>query len=142
MPNAYGQPRTAERDVAATYRMRRDEKERLRREAAELGLTAQQLFELRMFGQAKPVGVAIGMLVGELRWLLDVGHFTSLGRARRFVTSGLPTEGVHDVAKEADADMAGLASPMARPQRVWGKPRSTPDVPGSGQRAVTTFVRV
>ena len=56
MPNAYGEPRSVDRDVAATYRMTRSEKERIRREAAELGLTGQQLFELRMFGQAKPVG--------------------------------------------------------------------------------------
>lgn len=48
--------RSDDREVAATYRMTRDEKQRLRREAAELGLTLQQLFELRMFGQAKPVG--------------------------------------------------------------------------------------
>lgn len=56
MPNAYGEPRSVDRDVAATYRMTRADKERIRREAADLGLTAQQLFELRMFGQAKPVG--------------------------------------------------------------------------------------
>lgn len=48
--------RSDEREVASTYRMTRAEKQRLRREAAELGLTGQQLFELRMFGHAKPVG--------------------------------------------------------------------------------------
>lgn len=56
MPNAYGERRSETRDVAATYRMTRQEKEFLRQEAARLGLTAQQLFELRMFGEAKPVG--------------------------------------------------------------------------------------
>lgn len=45
-----------EREIAATYRMTRAEKEHIKREAASLGLTGQQLFELRMFGQAKPVG--------------------------------------------------------------------------------------
>lgn len=45
-----------EREIAATYRMTRAEKDRIKREAAEMGLTGQQLFELRMFGQAKPVG--------------------------------------------------------------------------------------
>ncbi len=48
--------RSDEREIAATYRMTRAEKQRLRQEAAELGLTGQQLFELRMFGRAKPVG--------------------------------------------------------------------------------------
>ena len=48
--------RSDDREVAATYRMTRAEKESIRREAAELGLSGQQLFELRMFGQAKPVG--------------------------------------------------------------------------------------
>lgn len=54
--NSLGEARSAERDTAATYRMTKAEKERLRREADELEMTAQQLFELRMFGQAKPVG--------------------------------------------------------------------------------------
>jgi hypothetical protein len=56
MPNAYGEPRSVDRDVAATYRMTSEERAKIRREAAELGLTGQQLFELRMFGRAKPVG--------------------------------------------------------------------------------------
>jgi hypothetical protein len=56
MPNAYGERRSVERFTAATYRMTEAEKARIRREAADLGLTNQQLFELRMFGQAKPVG--------------------------------------------------------------------------------------
>lgn len=47
--------RSAEREMSATYRMTRDEKQRLRHEAEAMGLTSQQLFELRMFGQAKPV---------------------------------------------------------------------------------------
>lgn len=44
------------RDVSGTYRMTRSDKARIKHEAAELGLTVQQLFELRMFGHAKPVG--------------------------------------------------------------------------------------
>lgn len=48
--------RSAERETHATYRMSKAEKERLRREADELGLTALQLFQLRMFGEAQPVG--------------------------------------------------------------------------------------
>lgn len=54
--NSLGEARSAERDVAATYRMTKAEKEHLRSEADKLGLTAQQLFELRMLGAAKPVG--------------------------------------------------------------------------------------
>lgn len=54
--NSLGEARSAERDTAATYRMTKAEKARLRREADELEMTSQQLFELRMFGQAKPVG--------------------------------------------------------------------------------------
>ena len=42
-------------DCSDTYRLTRAEKERLAREAASLGLTKQQLFELRMLGEAKPV---------------------------------------------------------------------------------------
>ena len=43
-------------EAAAIYRMHRADKERLRSEAAAAGLTMQQLFELRMFGEARPVG--------------------------------------------------------------------------------------
>ncbi len=35
-----------------------------------------------------------------------------------------------------------MRSRPARPQRTWGKPRSTVEVDGSGQREVTTLVRV
>jgi hypothetical protein len=56
MPNVYGEARGVDRDAAATYRMTRKEKDKLSREAAELGLTNQQLFELRMLGHAKPLG--------------------------------------------------------------------------------------
>ena len=48
--------RSDAREIAATYRMPRADKERLRCEAAAAGLTMQQLFELRMFGEARPVG--------------------------------------------------------------------------------------
>ncbi|MGI8682373.1 MAG: hypothetical protein ACR2JO_09680 [Mycobacteriales bacterium] len=56
MTNAYGEPRSSERDVAMTFRMTRAERERLRVEATEAGLTTQQLWELRMLGAAKPRG--------------------------------------------------------------------------------------
>ena len=46
--------RSDARAAAAIYRMHRADKERLRCEAAAAGLTMQQLFELRMFGEARP----------------------------------------------------------------------------------------
>lgn len=55
MHEVISQPREP-RDVSGTYRMTRSEKARMKREASELGLTVQQLFELRMFGAAKPIG--------------------------------------------------------------------------------------
>lgn len=51
---AYGEHRSNAREDAATFRMTTDEKARLKAEAAAAGLTFQQLFELRMLGQAKP----------------------------------------------------------------------------------------
>jgi len=56
MANAYGEFRGPERHVSLTFRMSVDERVRLREEATKAGLTAQQLFELRMLGAAKPVG--------------------------------------------------------------------------------------
>jgi hypothetical protein len=56
MPNAYGELRSTDREVAVTYRLTRANKERIQREAKELGLTGTQLFELRMFGAANPTG--------------------------------------------------------------------------------------
>jgi len=44
------------REQAATFRMTRADKTRLRQDAADAGLTLQQLFELRMLGEARPVG--------------------------------------------------------------------------------------
>lgn len=41
--------------VGVQFRVTAEDRERLRREAAEAGLTQTQLFELRMFGAAKPV---------------------------------------------------------------------------------------
>lgn len=38
----------------ATFRMSATERARLKQEAAGLGLTFQQLFELRMLGEVKP----------------------------------------------------------------------------------------
>jgi hypothetical protein len=57
MPNAYGELRTSARQVSVTFRMPVEDREQLRREAAELGLTQQQLFEQRILGAARPVGV-------------------------------------------------------------------------------------
>jgi len=54
--NASARKRSDAREIAAIYRMHRADKERLRCEAAAAGLTMQQLFELRMFGEARPVG--------------------------------------------------------------------------------------
>jgi len=48
--------RSDAREFAGAFRMTRADKERLHRDAAELGLTMQQLFELRMLGEARPVG--------------------------------------------------------------------------------------
>ncbi len=58
MANPYSESRSVTREAAATYRMTRAEKDQLRREASQQGLTGQQLFELRMFGAAKPIGQA------------------------------------------------------------------------------------
>ena len=41
-------------DGPATFRMTRAEREQLRREAAEAGISLQQLFELRMLGGIRP----------------------------------------------------------------------------------------
>ena len=54
--NSSPRKRSDAREIAAIYRMHRADKERLRCEAAAAGLTMQQLFELRMFGEARPVG--------------------------------------------------------------------------------------
>jgi hypothetical protein len=54
--NSSARNRSDAREAAAIYRMHRADKERLRCEAAAAGLTMQQLFELRMFGEARPVG--------------------------------------------------------------------------------------
>lgn len=51
---AYGDFRSSDRDAPATFRMSVEEKARIKREAADAGLTLQQLFELRMLGEAKP----------------------------------------------------------------------------------------
>jgi hypothetical protein len=56
--NSRDDPRSPERDTSTTYRISKAEKARLRQEADELGLTALQLFQLRMLGEAKPVGRA------------------------------------------------------------------------------------
>jgi len=56
MANVYGEPRSSERDVAMTFRMTNVERMKLQREAIEAGMSQQQLFELRMFGAAKPRG--------------------------------------------------------------------------------------
>ena len=48
--------RSVERDAPATFRMSAIEKARIKQEAADAGLTLQQLFELRMLGEAKPRG--------------------------------------------------------------------------------------
>ena len=52
--NASARKRSDAREIAAIYRMHRADKERLRCEAAAAGLTMQRLFELRMFGEARP----------------------------------------------------------------------------------------
>lgn len=46
--------RSDERNAVALFRMSDDEKARLKQDAADAGLTLQQLFELRMLGAAKP----------------------------------------------------------------------------------------
>lgn len=46
--------RSEGRGVAATFRMSAEDKGTLKAEAQREGLTLQQLFELRMLGQAKP----------------------------------------------------------------------------------------
>ena len=56
MANVYGERRSTERDVAMTFRMTSAERMKLQREAIEAGMSQQQLFELRMFGAAKPRG--------------------------------------------------------------------------------------
>lgn len=48
--------RSADRDAPATFRMSVQDKARLKQEAADAGLTLQQLFEQRMLGEAKPRG--------------------------------------------------------------------------------------
>lgn len=48
--------RSAGRSAPATFRMSDGEKARLKQEAADAGLTLQQLFEQRMLGEAKPRG--------------------------------------------------------------------------------------
>ena len=52
--NSSPRKRSDARAAAAIYRMHHADKERLRSEAAAAGLTMQQLFELRMFGEARP----------------------------------------------------------------------------------------
>ncbi len=56
MANAYGELRSSTREVAMTFRMTNAERAQLQREAIEAGMSQQQLFELRMFGSAKPRG--------------------------------------------------------------------------------------
>lgn len=46
--------RSPDRDAVASFRMSAEEKERLKQMAAQAGLTLQQLFELRLLGEAKP----------------------------------------------------------------------------------------
>ena len=46
--------RSQDRDTASTFRMSAEDKVRLKAEALREGLNLQQLFELRMLGQAKP----------------------------------------------------------------------------------------
>ena len=46
--------RSADREAPATFRMSVAEKARLKQEAADAGLTLQQLFEQRMLGEARP----------------------------------------------------------------------------------------
>ncbi len=48
--------RSSRRAVQVTFRMTTEDKARLKREAAEAGLTLTQLFEQRMLGHAYPVG--------------------------------------------------------------------------------------
>jgi len=48
--------RSPARSALVTFRTTVDEKARLKREAAEAGLTLTQLFELRMLGYTTPVG--------------------------------------------------------------------------------------
>lgn len=45
-----------DRAASHTFRMSVEDKQRMRRTAEEVGLTMQQLFELKMFGEAKPRG--------------------------------------------------------------------------------------
>lgn len=47
--------RSAERKAVSVFRTSAEEKARLRAEASAAGLTLQQLFELRLLGEAKPV---------------------------------------------------------------------------------------
>ncbi len=56
MANAYGELRSSTREVAMTFRMTNAERAQLQREAIEADMSQQQLFELRMFGSAKPRG--------------------------------------------------------------------------------------
>jgi hypothetical protein len=46
--------RSAARKTAYTFRMSVEEKAQIQRTAADAGLTVQQLFELRLLGEAKP----------------------------------------------------------------------------------------
>jgi hypothetical protein len=48
--------RSEDRDVSATFRMHAADKLRLKQDAAKAGLTMQQLFELKMLGEARPRG--------------------------------------------------------------------------------------
>lgn len=54
MPSHYGEHRSDDREVAVNFRLRREARERISREARDLGLTRQQLFELRMLGEIQP----------------------------------------------------------------------------------------
>lgn len=48
--------RSVQRSAAATFRMTPEENRRIKQEAADLGLTFQQLFQLRMLGGIQPTG--------------------------------------------------------------------------------------
>ncbi len=54
MPSYYGEHRSDEREVAVNFRLRREARERISCEARDLGLTRQELFELRMLGGIQP----------------------------------------------------------------------------------------
>ena len=72
---------------------------------------------------------------GQARCTDDDEHSRDVPREARLVD--VITEwDPHSIARELSERQ------HASPQRVCGKPRSTFDVAGSGQRAVTTFPRV